>query len=215
VPDHYGTLGVQRDASDAEIKAAFRRLASQNHPDRDGGDAERMQAINAAHACLGDPGRRQHYDRTGNDQCHSRRIDQQALQMVLSAFSAAIDAGVPRDLVGAVTTGVTNRRAEIEAQVAGLHRQVAKLQGKRDRVLAKVGANLYQQLVDGRLAQIDREVAECEDMLLIIDAGLTMLKNYESNDPAEDQILAAAQDRSVLHPFESFGGTAASSGWWR
>jgi curved DNA-binding protein len=59
--DHYATLGVSRTASQDEIKRAFRKLASQHHPDK-GGDTAKFQAIQAAYDTLGDAGKRAAYD---------------------------------------------------------------------------------------------------------------------------------------------------------
>jgi len=57
----YQTLGVNKDATQDDIKRAYRRLASQHHPDK-GGDKERFQEIQAAYDTLNDPQRRQSYD---------------------------------------------------------------------------------------------------------------------------------------------------------
>lgn len=59
--DHYSTLGISRDASAAEIKRAYRRLASQHHPDKGGSTAE-FQAIEEAYRVLSDPSARHQYD---------------------------------------------------------------------------------------------------------------------------------------------------------
>ncbi len=65
--NHYDTLGVSTSATPDEIKKAFRKLASQHHPDK-GGDTAKFQDIQAAYDTLGDPGKRQQYDleRSGN-----------------------------------------------------------------------------------------------------------------------------------------------------
>jgi len=67
--DHYKTLGVARDAPEAEIKAAYRKLALQFHPDRNPGDAaaeERFKVVSQAYAVLGDAEKRARYDRLGD-----------------------------------------------------------------------------------------------------------------------------------------------------
>lgn len=66
-PDHYAVLGLTRDATQDEIKRAYRRLALECHPDRfpDDADAEdRFRKVSAAYAVLGDPEQRRAYDRS-------------------------------------------------------------------------------------------------------------------------------------------------------
>ena len=59
--DHYTTLGVDRSATAEEIKRAYRRLASQHHPDR-GGDTKKFQDIQVAYDTLSDATKREAYD---------------------------------------------------------------------------------------------------------------------------------------------------------
>src|SRR5256885_13896425 len=66
--DYYDLLGVQRGADDAAIKAAYRRMAKEHHPDRKNGckDSEaRFKAISEAYDVLKDPQKRAAYDRFG------------------------------------------------------------------------------------------------------------------------------------------------------
>lgn len=67
--NHYHTLGIDSDATQAEIKQAYRKLAKQFHPDRYEGSDEtanydRILAINAAYEILGDANRRSRYDQS-------------------------------------------------------------------------------------------------------------------------------------------------------
>lgn len=59
--DYYATLGVAKTATADEIKRAFRKLASQHHPDK-GGHTKKFQAIQEAYATLGDEQKRAAYD---------------------------------------------------------------------------------------------------------------------------------------------------------
>jgi molecular chaperone DnaJ/curved DNA-binding protein len=58
---HYDTLGVTKSATPEELKKAYRKLASQHHPDK-GGDTAKFQEIQTAYDVLSDPAKRSQYD---------------------------------------------------------------------------------------------------------------------------------------------------------
>ncbi|MDD2211545.1 MAG: molecular chaperone DnaJ [Clostridia bacterium] len=67
--DYYDVLGVQRNAAEAEIKKAYRKLARQYHPDVNPGNQEaeeKFKEINEAYEVLSEPGKRQRYDQFGH-----------------------------------------------------------------------------------------------------------------------------------------------------
>lgn len=63
--DYYKILGVERGASDEEIKKSYRKLAHQHHPDKSGGNEEKFKEINEAYQVLSDKNKRETYDRFG------------------------------------------------------------------------------------------------------------------------------------------------------
>lgn len=60
--NHYETLGVSKDATQAEIKTKFRKLSMETHPDVAGGDAERFKLVADAASVLCNPKQREAYD---------------------------------------------------------------------------------------------------------------------------------------------------------
>ena len=79
-PDYYKTLGVGKNASDEEIKKAYRKLARQHHPDRNPGDKkaeERFKEISEANDILSDEKKRKIYDQFG---FYSDQIDPAAAE---------------------------------------------------------------------------------------------------------------------------------------
>ena len=62
--DYYELLGVSRDASEKELKSAFKKKAMQHHPDK-GGNPDTFKQINEAYQTLSDNEKRQMYDQYG------------------------------------------------------------------------------------------------------------------------------------------------------
>ena len=74
--DYYKVLGVERNASEDDIRKAYRKLAMQYHPDRNPNDKqaeERFKEINEAYQVLSDSKKRAHYDRLGSDYSNWQR----------------------------------------------------------------------------------------------------------------------------------------------
>src|SRR5262245_46283117 len=62
--DFYKELGVSSDASQKDIKTAYRKLASDLHPDKNPGGAEKFKAVSEAYSVLSDEAKRKEYDET-------------------------------------------------------------------------------------------------------------------------------------------------------
>lgn len=77
--DYYKILGLDKNASEADIKKAYRKLARQYHPDLNPNDAEmhrKFQEINEANEVLSDPEKRKKYDEYGENWKHADQFEQ-------------------------------------------------------------------------------------------------------------------------------------------
>lgn len=78
--DYYKVLEITKNANEAEIKKAYRKLARKFHPDLNPNDAEaekKFKQINEAHEVLNDPVKRKKYDQYGKDWQHADEIERQ------------------------------------------------------------------------------------------------------------------------------------------
>lgn len=77
--DYYETLGISKDATDEEIKHAFRTLAKKYHPDLHPGDKEaeqKFKEVNEAYSILSDPNKKAQYDRFGSSSFDGQGFNQ-------------------------------------------------------------------------------------------------------------------------------------------
>jgi len=102
--DYYRRLELNRDASQEEVKKAYRRLALKHHPDRNRDDSEAentFKEIGEAYAVLGDPEKRRIYDRFGPDQLRGRFQPEDifggfSFKDVFREFDGRFDDEIPR-----------------------------------------------------------------------------------------------------------------------
>lgn len=92
--DYYKILGLNKEATDGEIKKAYRKLARKYHPDLNPNNAEaskKFQQINEANEVLSDPEKRKKYDKYGKDWEHAEQFEQARKQQQYSGSYGGSD----------------------------------------------------------------------------------------------------------------------------
>src|ERR687893_1122683 len=98
--NYYRVLGVSREASQEEIRSAYRRLAKERHPDHPSGSASEFSLLQEAHAVLSDPNRRRTHDEAldlahAADQLAGLNIDFGSMEDELSSRRQERESGGP------------------------------------------------------------------------------------------------------------------------
>lgn len=178
--DHYQTLGVARDASQDEIKRAYRRLAKRWHPDRKDGDHDKMTAIVRAYRILSDPEKRAHYDETGQD-AGVNQIDQQASAMLADFFSQYIEKGGEENPLPMIRGATGNGLKETRAQIDTLKQQLQKIEKRAGVVKRKKtdGLDLFAAVLEAKTTDLRMKIAAGEQHLRVIERCQLMLDEYE------------------------------------
>jgi len=83
--NYYSVLGVPKNATEKDIKSAYRKLAKEHHPDRTGGDDTKFKQINEAYDTLKDPDKRMLYDNP-QPQYNQRTYNTQNMNDIFSSF---------------------------------------------------------------------------------------------------------------------------------
>lgn len=122
--DYYQILGINENASQDEIKKAYKKLAMKNHPDR-GGDTQKFQEISQAHDTLSDPQKRQQYDAQkngfnpfgGQQHGHPGPFDDIFGHMFGGGFANFGGRQVPRNKDLTIRVSVTFKQAYLGTQI--------------------------------------------------------------------------------------------------
>lgn len=208
VTDHYETLGVPRNADAATIKRAYRRRSKEAHPDRPGGDARAMVAVNRAYDTLSDPEKRARYDRHGEDRPPPPSLEQMARTVIMQVFMQNLDqVDDYTDLIKIVREQIQNNKREIPGVIEQGKQKVLKLKRTRKRLKyrGKDGdhGNFIDELLRQQIALLEEQVAKVKERIAVGEKALELLAQFEYE--AEQRPMAPTGGGGFF--FVEFGGT--------
>lgn len=214
--DLYEVLGVPVGASDDDIKAAFRRLVKNAHPDMDGGNRAAFDRLQVAYDVLMDPERRAHYDATGEiTKQQPDNANGAPLALLAQVLDAALDRVAKQNMQPKNMNIVAMMREHLEADIQSRMPKRAegadalvKWCGLRDRFTVKdedrdnVMAGIIAARITG-LADIERRLDEADAVTRV---AMEILDNHEFSF---DQPPAVTMNIFVNSPFAATATSAA------
>lgn len=202
--NHYETLGVSRDAVASDIRDAYRRLASQLHPDK-GGDAGIMAGINKAYAVLSDEKLRAQYDETGSDSEQDSN-ENQARNLLISFFADMVAKNIKNGRISHVRTLLMSTLGSNRAQKSDLVRQIERLTEERETITTTNEYNAFQAVIDQAIEQHKRTIAQLETSIVIVNLAASMLDTYQSTieEQAPEASTVSVNPWFNLAPNEQF-----------
>jgi curved DNA-binding protein CbpA len=192
---HYETLGIEKDASQDQIKKAYRKKARENHSDR-GGDDETMSEINVAYETLSDPERRGNYDKTGQSRLDD--VDMQAFNIVISKCMQWIQQGAVGNMFEEVKASLEQDKLNILGNEARGNQLVKHLTDTANKIKHKgAGPNRIKDAVDTQAAHVRQQLENIANELRRISAAIDFINTYEYID---DSSVVASTIRRVFIP---------------
>lgn len=191
--DPYEVLGVSKDATEAEINAAYKRLAKKAHPDH-GGSADKFSRIKQASLVLLDPDKRSRFDRDGIiDGNKPDNLTATAMERIAGFFVNSINATLENpinfsqlDLVQGATEFFNQGIDACSKQITGVERQIKQFEKAIKRLKTKRKNDVIKAMITSHVTTLRGLIEANKEQIKIATAAIVILKDYEFvNDPAE------------------------------
>jgi len=182
-PDLYSILGVARDAGSDAIRAAYRRLAKDAHPDH-GNDPEAFRSLKDAYDVLSSPETRAHYDLTGETPADrkAREADEARYRQLLGDLlvTTIAQSGAPAftDIVAEARRSVTIQMSAIEAELSSSRLLSQRIAEVMERLREPAEAGVVRAVLTERLSGIEARIASLVELHAQLGRLLSGLNDY-------------------------------------
>lgn len=178
--DPYQLLGLERDADEAAVKAAYRKAAKSAHPDA-GGDLDAFGRLNASYELLKDPVRRRVYDDTGYDPQLADATDLKGLMMLETLVNEMIlDEREPGsfDPVAGLRRKLTDDLLKARFHILELERHRTRVRQHADRIGRRPENDVLGAMLRARTQSITEAIRAAETQIAAIERAYDMLEGY-------------------------------------
>jgi len=197
--DLYSILGLPRDATDADIKKQYRRLAVLYHPDavphatdyEKEESAAKFREVQESYDTLGDPEARARYDKDGTTGDGSR-LQKEALSNVCGLVLAVAETGGEGcDIVAAVRQQVANAKTMALNAADTARKKAALFRRQAARITRKAGGeNVLSTAIENQADKMDAAARDFEASVAMQDAMMGLLADYECAASTQNKYVA-------------------------
>lgn len=201
--DLYNVLGVNSDATEAEIKKAFKKKAKSSHPDTGGSD-EAFKILVQARDVLSDAERRNRYDNGESDSIRSPEAE--AVQILAQVFGRALEKVTGNQVLrveDVVSDIIYNEKGDLRTHQARLQLAIIAAQELRPRVSSTDCVNLYHGVIDQRIEALKRQIEDAENKCKVFDLVTKLVEVYTYNEPEPAPVNVGQTTQSEYNAYTS------------
>jgi len=183
--DLYKILDIEKDASEGDIKKAYKKLSKIHHPDK-GGDEEEFKKISLAYSVLSDIEKRNNYDKYGVvDDSGNINIDDAATKCIIDISNGLLaqaeisDRCKSTDFIKIIRDILKKTNNEENDKTNNFEMIIKRLKIMEERIeYHKKGENLFKILINNRISGYIRQNYESKKKKLILMKATKLLENY-------------------------------------
>ncbi len=207
--DLYKIIGVIKEATAAEIKKAYYKMANIHHPDK-GGDTDKFKEIAIAYSVLSDEEKRKRYD-DGEDVENINRpedsFENKVYGVILNVFmdlvQKSIEHGSSQNLVKAMTDVFTNIDNKLQDKIKSTERSIKKYDKVMGRITKVNGTeNIFTQALTQKIANFNKEISTLKEDSKVAVRAKEIIKEYKDNIEDIPKPKMESRYSSFANPFD-------------
>lgn len=178
----YDELEVPTDATERDIKKAYKRSAAKHHPDKSTGDTKKFQVIKLAYDVLSDPQRRAKFDETGEVDTNKKGdpIEERLTQLFTSIIN---DESFTGDIIDNAVDIVNKALGDLMVAIDKAQSKIDKLEKRLGRVTVSDGDNMFEIILSSNIGQLKSQVGNMTSEQVTMKGVLEQLKLYTDGAP--------------------------------
>lgn len=193
----YKTLGINPDATKDEIKKAYRRLSILNHPDKDGGDADKFAEISKAYKTLVNPETRETYDSSNQLEIMAKQNIRQAMIGFVNECIKADENPMQPVLFSSLVEHFKNTLQQDRNTLDQVMKKQDRMLKMPNRVKLKHCDDVYKEVVRSVSVGLKHDADVLLNNIELLEKINELLADYETDEKNPREFISFGQERDT------------------